>query len=617
MVAQFGVIAICIAMQQPTPGMPSPSRPDGRPSGLMVGQVVDATSGRPVPNVIVSLSGMSGGRGGPQPGRPSPVPRLLTGRDGRFVFRDLPAGSFGVSATKIGYTPSGIGVRRPGGPSQQLTLADGERVGDVTVRMWKQGSISGSIVDETGEPLVGTRVRAFRRGGLPDPQRLNVAGAALTDDRGVYRISLLDAGEYVVGVVARTVGLPVDLAKQNTGVQIPFIQGIGQLPVPGTASGIQLSETVVGFSPGAPIPPAPKAGVLMVYPPAFYPSVEDPAEAVRIAVAPGEEREAVDLQLHPVPTTRVSGVLAGNLNDAGMLPVRLVPLGGMNIAVDGDLPGTITLTDRAGAFTFASVPAGDYVLRASTRAMSPQTGAGDMQYAEHPVTVGNLPIEGLGVALTPGRRITGSLHFEGSSPRPSDTVLGSVALAIEPAGTPASRPPVSAVRASKAGEFEATGLPPGRYFVRAAGSPPGWMFKSATLNGRDVADTAIEMRDSDALGIVITFSDRWSGLSGTVQGPNSSQDPDALVLVFPTDPQTWNSSGSNPRRIKSVRPSKNGHYAFDVLPPGDYLLAAVPDHQAADWRDPRFLETLAPYARQVTIRDGERKTQDVRTREVR
>jgi hypothetical protein len=143
------------------------------------------------------------------------------------------------------------------------------------------------------------------------------------------------------------------------------------------------------------------------------------------------------------------------------------------------------------------------------------------------------------------------------------------------------------------------------------------MFKSATLEGRDVVDTPIDMRDSDALGVVVTFSDQWSGLSGSVQGTTGAPDPDALVIVFPTDPQTWNSSGFNPRRIKSIRASKYGHYNFSVLPPGDYLVAAVPDHQAADWRDPRFLETVAPSARHVTILDGERKTQDVRTREIK
>ena len=616
-IGPIGVLALWMAAQQPFPGMPLTAKPDGRPTGLLVGQVVDAISARPVPNVVVSLSGMPGSRSGPGDGRPALVPRILTGSDGRFVFRDLPAGNLSVSVTKIGYTPSGIGVRRPGGPSQQIPLGDGERVGDLTIRMWKQGSISGAVIDESGEPLVGTRVRAFRRGSLPDPQRLFVAGSALTDDRGVYRIGLLEAGDYVIGVVARTVGVSAETVSQMTSGRSPFVQGLGAIPLPGTAAGIEVSGAVVGLSPGAPVPPPLKGAMLMVYPPAFYPSGPDPERAVRIAVGAGEEREGVDLQLRPVPTTRVAGMIAGNVSDSGMLPVRLIPANGMDIAIDGDFPGSVTMTDRTGAFAFASVPAGEYVLRASTRVRSSDSDPGEMQYVELPVSVGNLPIEGLAVALTLGKRIMGSFQFEGSSTRPPAGVLRTISVAIEPAGTPAARPPVSFVRASETGDFEAGGFPPGKYYVRMTGSPPGWMFKSATLNGRDVADTAVDLAGSDALGVVITFSDRWSGLSGAVQGTNGAADPDALVIAFPTDPQTWNSSGSNPRRIKSVRSSKYGQYNFSILPPGDYLVAAVPDHQAADWRDARFLETVAPFARHVTIQDGERKTQDLRTREVR
>ncbi len=611
------LVALCLTAQQQFPGMPSASRPNGRPTGLLVGQVVDAISARPVPNVIVALSGLPAARTGAAAGRPAEVPRILTGSDGRFVFRDLPAGSFGVSVTKLGYTPSGIGVRRPRGPSQQITLSDGQRVGNLTLRMWKQGSISGSVVDETGEPLVGIRVRGFRRGGLPDPQRLNVAGSALTDDRGVYRIGPLDAGEYVVGVVSRTTSAPTEVVKQRAAGSQAFIEPFGTVPLPGTASGIQVGEAVVAVAGGSPLPPAPKGGVLMVYPPAFYPSVDDPAKATRIPVDAGEEREGIDLHLHPVPTTRVTGRILGDLADAGMLPVRLVPVSGMDVAVDGDFPGSATVTDRSGAFAFASVASGDYVLRASTRSMSSETGAGDMQYAEHSLTVGSLPIEGLGVALTPGRRVTGSLQFEGSSARPPAAVLRAVFVVIEPAGTPAARPPQAVARATETADFEAGGFPPGKYYVRMTGSPPGWMFKSATLNGRDVADTPIDMTSSDALGVVVTFSDQWSGLSGAVQGTAGAPDPDALVIVFPTDPSTWNSSGFNPRRIKSVRSSEYGQYTFSILPPGDYLVVAVPDQQAGDWRDFRFLQAVAPLARHVTILDGERKTQDLRTREVR
>ena len=70
-----------------------PSRPSlSAGTGLVVGQVVDAASGRPVAGAIV---GISGGSNAPS--------RVLTGSDGRFVFRDLGRAAYNITATKPGY----------------------------------------------------------------------------------------------------------------------------------------------------------------------------------------------------------------------------------------------------------------------------------------------------------------------------------------------------------------------------------------------------------------------------------------------------------------------------------------------------------------------------------
>jgi hypothetical protein len=45
------------------------------------------------------------------------------------------------------------------------------------------------------------------------------------------------------------------------------------------------------------------------------------------------------------------------------------------------------------------------------------------------------------------------------------------------------------------------------------------------------------------------------------------------------------------------------------LPAGEYFAVAIPDRLATDWQNPRFLESLAPEATRVRVRDGERVTQ--------
>jgi hypothetical protein len=46
-------------------------------------------------------------------------------------------------------------------------------------------------------------------------------------------------------------------------------------------------------------------------------------------------------------------------------------------------------------------------------------------------------------------------------------------------------------------------------------------------------------------------------------------------------------------------------------------VAAVREEDAADWRDPSFLDALARVAARITILEGEHKSIDLQIREVR
>ena len=95
------------------------------------------------------------------------------------------------------YLDGGYGQRRPNGPFQTIDLADGERIGDAVIRLWKGGAITGRVLDEAGEPLVDVAVAAVRRSG---DGRLLTGPTARTDDRGVYRLATLTPGSYLVVV---------------------------------------------------------------------------------------------------------------------------------------------------------------------------------------------------------------------------------------------------------------------------------------------------------------------------------------------------------------------------------------------------------------------------------
>ncbi len=188
-------------------------------------------------------------------------------------------------------------------------------------------------------------------------------------------------------------------------------------------------------------------------------------------------------------------------------------------------------------------------------------------------------------------------------------------MTIERADPFSARAGGSVIRAqaNSYGEFVSPPLTGGLYYVRVQDSPSGWMFRSATLDGRDVTDIPMNV-GADTMNVVVTFTDRWSGLRGLVQN-RQGRDLAAAVLVFPTDSDTWASSGVSPRRVRSVRPNMSGEYSLN-LPPGEYYVIAVPDAQAADWQDSAFLLAATRAAARVRIADGERRSQDLRTTEI-
>jgi hypothetical protein len=114
--------------------------------------------------------------------------------------------------------------------------------------------------------------------------------------------------------------------------------------------------------------------------------------------------------------------------------------------------------------------------------------------------------------------------------------------------------------------------------------------------------------------LTIVFTDRWTGVSGSVQGANADG---AVVLAFPADASKWTGDGFAPRRFKTARPDARGEFAISSLPPGDYFVVAVPEDQADNWRDPSTLELLARVASIITILDGEHKTINLQVREAR
>src|SRR5688572_24664600 len=170
-------------------------------TGVISGVVTDATTGLPIEGVLVQLSGgrpVAGGR-----------PQQMTDGRGRFLFTHLgPFGDYTVSAAKLGHLDGGY-KRSPGSTaSPRITLRDGEWLPKADVQLWRTASITGTVMDDQGDPVVGVPVRALVKVRVAGRVK-NAAGPSThTDDRGVYRLAGLSPGEYIIHVPSVQVTIP-------------------------------------------------------------------------------------------------------------------------------------------------------------------------------------------------------------------------------------------------------------------------------------------------------------------------------------------------------------------------------------------------------------------------
>lgn len=63
-----------------------------------------------------------------------------------------------------------------------------------------------------------------------------------------------------------------------------------------------------------------------------------------------------------------------------------------------------------------------------------------------------------------------------------------------------------------------------------------------------------------------------------------------------------------------IRPATDGTFTFARLPAGRYYIAVLGDFDSDSWHDRSFLRQLIPSAPLIELKEGERKTQDLRMR---
>ena len=559
------VIAVFVVPQ------PSAQSLRARPAGVIRGIVLSAADNRPLRMAHVVLIGAATGT----------VRMTASDADGRFVFAQLPADRYTIGASKPPYLGAVAGARRPARPGSPVALADGETISDVAIRLFRGASISGAIADERGQPAVSAAVE-LQQWRLENGERVLVqaGGPVRTDDQGRYRIHGLTPGEYIV-----------------------VISQVGRLVPPLAFSDADVDETLkTGRRPDLP-------DQSMRYAPVFYPGTVRVADAQPVILTPGEERQGIDFRMQLVRTSRIQGtVLAPDGQPVAQPMVRLLsassnsrPLGAFAM---------MSSAAPAGRFTISGVVPGTHLVVA--------TGRGPLadHVASEVIEVAGEDRSDIELTLRPPVTLTARLVFDGTGAPP----LAGHRLPLRSLspGSSAVGPIVTPTKDD--GVFTITRVTPGSYviggpmFFGATTASVTWALTSVVVDGKDVTDLPFDIAvDAPPPDIVVTYGDQWQEISGRLQQRSGAPAPGYVVIAFPAEPAYW-MSGS--RRIVTARSGTTGQFTLggpgpSTLPPGDYLLAVVPDLDRDEPFERAFLSTLVSSAVPVTLQPGERKVQNL------
>lgn len=197
--AAAGLLVVSVSSQT-RPGQPARDVPaqgtaqEATARGRLSGRVLAADNGRPIrrARVLATAPQLPQGRG------------RLTDEAGAFDLTGLPEGRYTLTVSKTGYITLAYGQRRPLQAGTPLQLGATQELAGIEFRLPRGSVITGRILDETGEPVPGSTVRALRYQYAQGSRQLVPAGAADTDDQGTYRIWGLNPGDYYISALART-----------------------------------------------------------------------------------------------------------------------------------------------------------------------------------------------------------------------------------------------------------------------------------------------------------------------------------------------------------------------------------------------------------------------------
>ncbi len=530
-------------------GLPqvSPESPRAR----IVGRVL-STEGKPLSRAIVTAQKLGG----------SALFQAKTDRSGRYAM-DVEPGRYIIRAEKGGYVTSEYRVEEASLEPTPMMVEAGKSV-TVDLRLPRGGVITGRIVDEDGEPVVGATVQVERRQEEPSrgaPWVFGLRGSATTDDRGIYRIYGLASGRYYVSARVR----------ETQAVRI-------------------LSGTSLLM---------PQEGAVT-----YYPGVSSRERAVEVEVVEGAETTGIDFKIAPEKERGiVFGVVRKRETGEPVPGIIIIAYSTERPSIDAR-----ATTDEQGHYELKGLAPGTYRVQV-TSGMFLQ----EEDYAQPPtqeVTIENDPVE-VNFELERAAEISGRIVTEDW--RVPENVTRLFPL-LYPKG--AERRGVAALpRVDTQGNFTIKRVPSGAFLLDLSLSDSPYFLRAVLHEDRDVTTEGLVVHPGARVtDVVIVLSNAGAVLRGRVLSSEGDVPlPNAVVQLIPVDfAQRFAERGTVGTR--SIVSDQHGGYEIKGIPPGRYYLLVL-QQRPTFRRQEEFVEFLSARAAQLPVLEfkaREAKQLDVR-----
>jgi len=513
-----------------------PASPEG--PGSIQGRVVAFSSGQPMARVEVTLTLI---------GDPTRTWTALTGRDGHFHFTGLPAGRYTITAARAGFLAASYaetpGTRLP----LVFPLLPGEELKGLVIRLRRGSVVSGSVSFPDGEPAVGIPVEVYREYHHYNRHGYTRVTSAQTDDRGMYRIYGLPAGQYYL------------MALYQPGARLRGLEPAPEHPQP--------IEAIV---------------------PTFYPDVYRPAEAVPVRVKVEDEVSAVNITLAQAPVSSLRGeVIDGTTGERLQgATIRLLQSGPRG---KGWIPVPVTLQWLpTGEFEVFDLVPGEYLVVAeATRGDQPLSG-------RRTLTVAGGTLVGWRLMVEPHQHLQGRVIPEDGT----GLLAEGLRVILEPRTTLV---PSSAAAIESDGSFSVPFVPGETYDIFLQGGPPNAYLKAARVGGLDVMSSGFRTENATVPVAELVYSLKGARIRGEVSFSPTRVALGATVWLIP------NPARGRIQYYQATTTNQFGLYEFQGVAPGRYTLLAWWDEPPCQMYDPEDLGNCYAIGTEVEVREGEEK----------